>query len=246
MKYDDALTALESEFGPRAAIDRAVLHQSELLICSGGEIESEASQVPMLCLTKEIAIEAWFFAARKALTAANHLIGWDAGKMNLDTWRITIADARQTQRVAASRFSATAKITMAFGEADEEAPEGCPPEFAPETYREHLDHAIAAAALNEPVVMQAPIGKALTGELYVVMTSGGAAPEGEEFPERGYFATPKEAIDAWLDEMRKYRDSVPGGKLYWRQLPEVETQDYSKWRVCSRVLISAAPVAAAT
>ena len=91
-----------------------------------------------------------------------------------------------------------------------------------------------------------------TGELYIVITTGGPKVEGRS---SGAFATNSAtAINMWRQEIERYAAARPG-ILYWRQRPIIELQTYvpkdapnvvgfelEVWQVYSRLLISAAPV----
>jgi hypothetical protein len=79
----------------------------------------------------------------------------------------------------------------------------------------------------------------VTGEPYVVLTSGGIKPEGLSWPMR-WHDTIEQALEDFRAEFLKYKASVPGGKLYWRwPQPEIHHHD-GKVCVAARILITEA------
>jgi hypothetical protein len=75
----------------------------------------------------------------------------------------------------------------------------------------------------------------VTGEPYVVLASGGIKAEGMPHPQ--WYASPDEAIEAFMKAFSSYKDSVPGGKLYWRNPPKLKGSS-GRFTVSSRLLIS--------
>lgn len=109
MKIEDAVAALEQEFGAQTELPKPDL---TLHLSSGDRIGSPIDAAPALCLNRELAAKLWYETARDALRKA----GVGAWKLHekpiMDLWRITIADARQTHRIAAARFSVVGTIDV--------------------------------------------------------------------------------------------------------------------------------------
>lgn len=82
-------------------------------IASGG-LQLKGAQPPVLCDTKETALDLW------GSTARQYQYGLPAGtkfrwieKPTLDLWKITITDARGTHRLVSDRFTVFARIIVA-------------------------------------------------------------------------------------------------------------------------------------
>lgn len=117
MTYEQALAELEAEFGPM--MDRAEIEGDPVLLCCGGQIALDADSPPGMFLSKDAAITGWVDTVRREFLKTKHFVGWhvDITLCVIDTWRLTIADARQTQRVAKSRYSAQSPVWIVEDEA---------------------------------------------------------------------------------------------------------------------------------
>ena len=109
MTIDEAIAALETEFGAQTEMPKpdVTLHLS-----SGDRIGSPIDAAPTLCLHRSLAAKLWYETARDTLRRTG-IAGWKLQeKPVMDLWRITIADARQTHRIAADRFSVVGTINV--------------------------------------------------------------------------------------------------------------------------------------
>lgn len=102
--------------------------------------------------------------------------------------------------------------------------------------------------LGLPVGPSTETFKAVTGEPYVTLCSGGAKKEGGSVP--AWYATHDLARDAYLRTVRQYGDAQGRGVLYWRTPPEMDSvtvqavdehqtkEHVTLYSVYSRLLIS--------
>lgn len=85
-----------------------------------------------------------------------------------------------------------------------------------------------------------PYSIAPTGEKFIVMSSSGEKPEGEEFSK--YYETEEWAILAWLSAVSGMAWQLEKPTVYWRIEPEVEKIPDKGYVVYSRLVVSEKPV----
>lgn len=261
MNFEAALRELDAEFGGRTLDPLELVKLERVVIGSGGPTTILAAS-DTLCLDKARAVELWMHAVARELEVRRPKVWGVVGDLALDTWRITIADKRQTQRMSASRFSATA--TLAFGQrastADrvEKAEKEIPGmTLSEDEIRRTIEEAQAKNLLleakadfeNGRKVMTAqqfhtmakdtdwPMNRCPTGEPFDMYASAGIKPEGETTLT---YASVLEATHAFRATLMALKETAPG-QIFWRQEPSIEFDGVSKWTVICRVCVSAKP-----
>lgn len=105
---EEALERLES-FLPRVASWTGI-HQ----ISSGGLITSPRQEPPLLCSTRELAVETWFQAVKRMLINTQAKTWFTPRKPIIELWQTTITTPRGDHRTAAERYSAVAHIGVTW------------------------------------------------------------------------------------------------------------------------------------
>jgi hypothetical protein len=111
MHFDEATAALEREFGAQYNVkDRKA--DLTIAVISGGTVNTVIDPAPALCHSRELAVKLWLSAARAVLDGEPKLKSWAMSQPVVDTWNMTLSDARNTHRVTMKRYSASAVLTV--------------------------------------------------------------------------------------------------------------------------------------
>jgi hypothetical protein len=110
MDFTEATAALEREFGAQHKAGEKV--DLTIAVVSGGTVNTVLDPAPALCFTRELAVKFWLSAARAVLDGEDHLKSWAMSQPVVDTWNMTLADKKNTHRVVAKRYSASAVLTI--------------------------------------------------------------------------------------------------------------------------------------
>lgn len=98
----------------------------------------------------------------------------------------------------------------------------------------------AEEIIGLPVGTPTQTNLSVTGEPYVILTSGGIKAEGGPYPTRPN--TRGEAVMQYLASVKVFAAGQTG-KLYWRVPPSLHYDDsWGCWQAYSRLLISDTPI----
>ncbi len=116
MTFEELTAKLEAEFGPLTEAKAMAEGAQRLKVASGGFAENPEDAPGALCLSKELALQilhaSILSTLRDYLGEAKRPAAWALEKVHLDTWRITVQDFMNTQRLVADRYSAVATILV--------------------------------------------------------------------------------------------------------------------------------------
>lgn len=87
------------------------LKGTEIEICSGG-IKKSGEGYPLLCMSEDIAAQYWFDAASKLIKSRKPKAARIIESPKVERFQITIADWRQSQRVADDRIVVVSRIIL--------------------------------------------------------------------------------------------------------------------------------------
>jgi len=155
MDFTEATAALEREFGAQYDTkDRKP--DLTIAVVSGGTVDTVLDPAPALAFTRELAVKLWLQSARAVLDGEATLKSWAMSQPTIDTWNMTLADKKNTHRIAAKRYSASAVVTIILKSKaeieNEEAAEARKRDRATETY-EHPGYRTAEEQPHDPAAV---------------------------------------------------------------------------------------------
>lgn len=112
MRLDEAVAAIHAEFPQADAQERLALHTDDCIEVTSGGLSEPGAEEPALYASRELAVAAFRREALDVLRARCPRAAAFVDGPHLDKWQITKADSRNTHRVAADRFSVTARIGL--------------------------------------------------------------------------------------------------------------------------------------
>lgn len=112
MTFDQAITEITAHF-PMVEIDKGQAVSLQMEVCSGGVLAKPDDPVPLLCMSRELAIATWCDTMLQELGEIESLasFGFLDGP-HCDQHTMTNQTARNQQRVVEPRFSVTATIGL--------------------------------------------------------------------------------------------------------------------------------------
>jgi hypothetical protein len=107
---DEAFEKLQTEFG---VFDTEGKPGEQVETASGGELKTP-EKPPGLYLSRELAVASWYRCTAEMLREKDPATWRVIGNVNVDKWRITVADEKNTHRIAEDRYSVSATVGLMF------------------------------------------------------------------------------------------------------------------------------------